>query len=288
MMGWLQNPSTTNKIVIALICAVLLYSLCIVIVQVWGGLADWTIYRRAIAHMLQNYNPYYLPGRYQFYNPPWVLILMLPFFIFPPPYDAAALMVATLVGVTYASHKMGGRIWGTILLLTCPPIVACFLCGQIDWLVLLGLVLPPQYGLFLVVIKPQVGAVVALYWFIRTWQTQGLDGVIDTFGPVVCGYLLSFLWFGLWPLRWITLSQQETQLPLTFWPFGITFGLYLAYRAIQRHNVNDAVYAAPFLSSHVRVYSWAGCFLTLVTEPKLLALMSISMWIILLICQVEV
>jgi hypothetical protein len=288
MKNRLQNLPTGSTIIITLLCVFLLYVLCVVTVRMWGGLADWSMYRRVILCWLRGHNPYDLPGRFQFYNPPWVLPLLLPFYLLPVHYGAAALVFVTLVGVTYTSYRMGGRLWGTALLLTSPPIVACLVCGQLDWLTLLGLVLPPQYGIFLTVIKPQVGIVVALYWFTEIWHVQGLRKAVFTFIPVVSGFLLSFAWYGLWPLHWFTLSQWEDQLPLTFWPFGIPIGLYLVYRTIQQRDLKTALYAAPFLSSHVRVYSWAGCFLTLVTEPKLLALVSISSWIVLLVCQIEV
>src|SRR5690606_38971700 len=79
---------------------------------------------------------------------------------------------------------------------------------NIDWLPLVGFVLPPQIGLFFILIKPQMGLAVALFWLVEAWREGGLREVIRVFGPVGAALALSLALYGLWPLR----SSQEVGL----------------------------------------------------------------------------
>ncbi|MFN8462081.1 MAG: hypothetical protein U0X93_09975 [Anaerolineales bacterium] len=60
-------------------------------------------------------------------------------------------------------------------------------------MLLLGFVLPPQVGLILLAIKPQVGIGLGLYWFITIWKYKGLKEVAMAFAPVTILLLVSFV-----------------------------------------------------------------------------------------------
>ena len=72
---------------------------------------------------------------------------------------------------------------------------------------MLGLLLPPQVGVFFVLIKPHVGVGVFVFWVVQAWHKKGASGVLALVWPVAV--LLSMLVYGPWPIilwqwSWLT------------------------------------------------------------------------------------
>jgi hypothetical protein len=96
--------------------------------------------------------PYSVEG---FYSPPWLLALYAPFAFLPVGVDIAALMVVSLTGWTYALHRLHATPLVIVLMLLTPHLQLSVLLGNYDFLIPLGLLLPPWLGLFLVLAKPR-------------------------------------------------------------------------------------------------------------------------------------
>lgn len=132
------------------------------------------------------------PGNIDFY-PPWTAYLLKPFTSLPWRSGLALLNALTLatVGVAAGRAAFGkGRVsllGAALLALMTPPVFMALWLGNLEGLVLLGMVaLPP--GVILALVKPHLGmwAVIARRrWFL--WAA-GLG-------------ILSLLIWGLWPLR---------------------------------------------------------------------------------------
>jgi len=150
-----------------------------------------------------------------------------------------------------------------IIFLLSAPVLSCLAYGQTDWLPLLGFFMPPWVGLFFVLLKPQFGIGIALYWLYRAGQERR---VIKTFAPVVGAFLLSFVIYGLWPLTWGNLLQRAGSLP--FWPWTIAVGLML----LMRRQEKCAWAVGPFLSQYGCIQSWVGVLLATLAGPKKLLL----------------
>lgn len=227
---------------------------------------DWQlVYRPAICKMLNGENPYILPAM-QFYNPPWVLVLMAPFSLLPLPYDIALIWTVGLAAFLYIAYRMGASPLNIILFMTSVPVIRCMAYGQIDWLALMGLFLPLPVGLFLLVIKPQVGLAIVAYRLVREVRQRGLARVITALLPVTLALLLSFAIYGLWPLNWIDLARAE-RTDASFWPWSIVFGFAGLVFALARDDERWAIRAAPCFSEHVWIHSWAGPLATLLDRP---------------------
>ena len=251
--------------------------------------ADWhETFRPAALALLHGNSPYGLANGVEasfkasnFYNAPWTLLPLLPLALLPEALGRALLLMGTLIAFAYTAHKLGAKPLATTALLLSPPVVHCALVGNVDWLVALGFVLPPQIGLFFVLVKPQMGWVVALFWLVEAWRTGGWRAVLRTFAPVTGVMLLSFVIFGLWPLR------LERQLSIwwsaSLWPMSIPVGLGLIAAALRQRRIQFAMAASPCLSPYLMMHSWVAALLAIVTAlPEMLAVVA-GFWILILL-----
>ncbi len=132
---------------------------------------DWeTAFKPAVWKLLQGQSPYRIEG---YFNAPWTLLPLIPLVLLPESIGRAAHAVITLAAFAYTAYKLGAKPLAMVILLLSPPVMHGLLNGNIDWLAVLGFVLPPQIGLFFITTKPQIGIAVGLYWLVDIWLQQG-------------------------------------------------------------------------------------------------------------------
>jgi hypothetical protein len=68
------------------------------------------------------------------------------------------LFVVSLAAFAYTDFRLGGKPLALGEFLASPPVLHCLLNSNLDWMPLLGFVLPPPVGLFFLAVKPQVGS----------------------------------------------------------------------------------------------------------------------------------
>lgn len=157
---------------------------------------DWVrTYRPAARELLALRSPYDIST---FYNPPWILIPLLPIALLPDKVGNGFLFVISLWALIYSIIKMGAKPLSLIAFLLSFPVVFLLLFGQIDWMILIGLTLPPQIGLIFIFTKPQIAIPYAVFILIQTWRNKGFLHVVKIFFPISMMVLLSLLIFGLW------------------------------------------------------------------------------------------
>lgn len=268
-----QQPAQAWQAALIVVIAVVLVA---VVAVTMPASIDWrTAFRPAAREMLSSGNPYHVEG---FFNPPWTVLPMIPFALLPERVGSAAMLVLGLAGFAYGAHRLGASplVLGAFLL--SPPVLHSLLNGNIDWLPIVGFVLPPQIGLFFVLTKPQMGSAVAVYWLVEAWRRGGLKEAARVFWPVSAALVLSFVLYGLWPLR----SGQEIELwwNASLWPLSIPVGLTLLVAALRRRRIEYAMGAAPCLSPYVLLHAWSGA-LAAVLKHKVEALAAIAgLWIV--------
>lgn len=249
---------------------------------VWAGLTlcglgaklpmavDWTgTFRPAALSMWRTGNPY----TNGFYNPPWAILPLLPLALLPETWGRGVLIVVSLLSFAYTAKRLGASPLAMALILLSPLVVLCVQFGNIDWLVVLGFVLPPPVALFFLVAKPQVGLVMALYYAVRAWQERKL---IETVAPVTIALLLSFLVYGFWPAQATGLVAQGWNTSL--WPYSIPVGIALTVAAVRKREY--AMAASPCLSPYVAPYSWIGVLFALCNSVPELAAAVVGLWIL--------
>jgi hypothetical protein len=145
----------------------------------------------------------------------------------------------------------------------------------------LGFSLPPQWGLFLVLTKPQVGWVVAFVWLVNAWRDGGLRQVAITFSPVTFAFVLNFLIFGIWTARYAVMPDLWWNASL--WPMSIPVGIALTVAALRTHKIGFAMAAGPCLSPYVLLHSWVGALAAILRLPNETLAAVIGLWILVIL-----
>jgi hypothetical protein len=237
---------------------------------------DWIcVFRPAVLDLFQGRSPY--NGLY--FNPPWTLVLLSPVALLSPGLGASALAVLCMAVFLAAAGRLGVKRSALVLFLLNPFTWTVARQGNLDWLIALGAVLPPQWGLFLVLTKPQAGIAIVVYWLVEAWRQGGIRRVARVFAPVTMAYAVSFLLYGLWviPAKWIMVHPLNYSL----WPVSIPIGLALLAAALRRREIQRAITASPFLSPYVLTMTYAIALLGL-KEWELIAAVA-GAWLIWLI-----
>lgn len=237
---------------------------------------DWRgAFRPAALEILHGRSPYNAEG---FFNPPWAAILLIPFAILPENVGRAVMVIAALAVYAYVAHKLGGNKLTIGLLLLSPPVLHGLLNGNIDWLAVLGVVLPAWLGLFFLAIKPQIGMIVVLFLFFAEWRKGGPLRVLKTFLPVGLASVASIAIFGPWFLD--IPGVDEIAINASLLPLALPIGLALTVTAIRKNEIRYSMIASPMLSPYLLLHSWIGAFLALAPKPYEAAAAVIGMWIV--------
>jgi hypothetical protein len=249
--------------------------------------ADWfATFDPAARGFLQGSSPY----KQQFVLiPPWGFLILIPFVLFPSNIARGLLLVASLGVLIYTAWRLQAPKIAMIALLLSPTAVGSFLAGNLDAFVLAGIFLPPTWGLFVLLIKPQVGIGVAIYYLIQKWQTNKWIGVIRTFSPIIFAYVISGILFPVWLNRMIYKPSDIWN--RSIFPYGIPVGLFLLWTAVTKRNVFFALASAPFFSPYLTFYTYLMVQVGLLHEDVdkvirrdvLQIILCISLWIIMLL-----
>lgn len=237
---------------------------------------DWhTVFRPASLAVLSGGSPYSVDG---FFYVPWSILPLLPLAFLPENIGRALLVLLTFAGYFFVARRLGAKTIAIVFLLLSPIVLHEILNGNIDWLAVLGFVFPPQIGLFFIVIKPQVGVAVGLFWFVQSWRSGGWRNTVRVFAPVALAIGLSIIIYGWWflPARQTVSFWWNASL----WPMSIPVGLALLVAAIRKGRIEFAMGASPCLSPYVLFHSWVGALLAIVNSvPETIAAV-IGLWIL--------
>jgi len=269
-----QNPKIVQAVSISALLIVAIWAASVYLPpgRDWGG-----GFRRASLAMLSGGSPY---ESGTFFHTPWSLIPLLPFAILPERIGRGALFVVGLMAFAYTAYRLGAKPLGLVAFLVSPPVIHCLLNANIEWIPLLGFVLPPQIGLILVMTKPQTGFVVALFWIVEAWQRGGFREVLRISWPFFLTVLLSLILFGLWPLRLLGVFSFAGDFNASLWPYSIPVGLALLVASLRRHQIRYAVGASPFLAPYILFHGWSAAVVALAGATAELIAAVIGLWIL--------
>jgi len=213
---------------------------------------DWRgAFRPAALKVLRGENPYEISG---YMNPPWTLLAIAPFAALPIDIGYSLWFAVGMAVYLFVAYRLTGSLLPALVIVLSPVTRVGFVNGNLDWLAALGFILPPQIGLFFVLMKPQIGAAVALYWLVEAWRAGKFREVVRVFAPVSLVTLLSFALYGFWPLQ--SANMHSSPWNTSLFPWLVPLGVYLLYRALKEHNIKWAIVSAPFFAPYVVLHSW--------------------------------
>lgn len=210
---------------------------------------DFDVFYRAAQSVLHGQSPYTL----NFFNPGWALLFIMPLTLFPLSSATALWCAASFAGIVVALRRF--RVaWSRIALwlIASPLGLVMLLWGNLDWLCILGATLPPVVGIWLVMLKPQIGIVVALVWVYQAWRARNWRGLILLTVPIS---LMLIAQLAVWGI------PRAVGLPsvATVWPWGVLLvALGLMTRRLRVERIPDALLIAPLLSPYVNPISWSA------------------------------
>jgi hypothetical protein len=236
---------------------------------------DWrNTYRPAALAMLAGKSPYSVEI---FYAAPWSLIPLLPFAVLPYSIGRLGVFILGLMAFAYIPFKLHAKPPALIIFLLSAAVIGCLNNGNIEWMPMLGILLPPQIGLIFLAVKPQVGIGLGLFWIITILRDTGIKETIKVCLPVTTLTIISFALYGFWPLRFnqtLAWSMDNTSLGL----YGYFIGACILLRSIRRNNSSMALAAGPFLSPYVLQFTWASVLIYLLNKPAELLAAVILLW----------
>jgi hypothetical protein len=239
---------------------------------------DWHYtYRPATLAILRGENPY--SGEVLFFAPPWVVIPLIPFAVLPEDIGRSLFAVLSIGMFALIAYRLGAKPLGLLAFLLSAPVANGIQTGNVEWLVLLGLLLPPQIGLILLAIKPQSTLGVLLFYLVEAWRKGQLREVIAQFWPLAAVSLLSLLIYGLWPLRAREYGGYAGEFNISLWPHSIPIGLTLLAIALRDRRRDAALIGSPFLSPYLVLVGWSGALAGLAPRTLEIVVASIGTWI---------
>ncbi len=187
---------------------------------------------------------------HNFYNPPWTLFFLYPFGWMGEKGGQAALALFSIVvliqGWRFFARELHGypKVWSLAVCLVNLHTFDLFFRGQLDALVLLGLIFivrgiqkhqPYQLGMGWVIVSMKPTSVLLLLAYTVYWAYQEKYLLKAMQLPALVGGS-SFLIFGLdWPLRWyetLTRVEPQTAWLTTLWRAADYLNLHLLYPTI--------------------------------------------------------
>lgn len=275
--------SSEKTIRIALLCLVAIPFLFFVTRSVPPGI-DWKCcIRPATLYMLQGQSPYLQEG---FFNPPWGLIPLIPLALLPLSVSGGLIAVANLVTYGLIAHKFGAKPLVIAAILLSPPVLTGAALQNVDWLASLGILMPPQIGLFFVSIKPQVGVGIAIYWLVIAWQKGGIREVLRVFAPFGIVFALSLLIFGLYPLRFSTVIDGH--LDKSLFPYSLPVGLLLLVYAIRKQRKQLAAGAGVLFPPYLSYATYTVSMFSFLPNATLTYLLVAAHWVYTLLLYFEI
>ncbi|MEI6289489.1 MAG: hypothetical protein WCP19_03580 [Chloroflexota bacterium] len=222
---------------------------------------DWKgTFRDACLVLLSGRSPYTIPT---FFNPAWVLLPLLPVALLSPALGSAVMFVLNIFSYIFVMSKLRTNVALMFIFLVSSGMIVNSIFGNLDGLVALGFILPPQIGLFFVLAKPQIGIAAAIFWLIESWRNGGFRLVVKVFLPVTTAVLISVLIFGPWFMYSSHVIQAEWN--VSAWPNGIPVGILFLVLAVWKREIKFAIAASPFFAPYLAIHSWAIVWLGLLS-----------------------
>jgi hypothetical protein len=238
--------------------------------------SDFNAFYQAGAAVLHGQSPYTVPG---FYNPIWVALLFAPFALFSRAL-AYRIYAAIIFGASFfILWRLSQKHIGITLIAAFSPFFFMTMqYGNIDWLVLLGLLCPPALGIWLILVKPQMGAPLALLWAWKLYREKGLWKTLLFFLPVTLAYALSFI---------IGMRLPDVSVMMGWsagvWPYGLILGIPLYLWAFKKRDELLALAATPFLEPYFGPMSWMIVLPKAMKNYWTISLATVFSWAIVLI-----
>jgi hypothetical protein len=232
-------------------------------------------FTQAAANVL---NPYALP---RFMYPPWTAIPLIPFGVPPLSLHLSVLLQTSLYFflLVWVIYKFGGSYRAVLIALTSFFALDNGLELNIEWMVMIGLLVPPAFSGFFLLTKPQIALGVMVSYSRRDFVRAVM--------LILALMLISFLLWGEWltkayaALSTHTLGASFNLAPSALMPFPVSYliGAFLMWRAFRRRDAILSIQAWLFFVPYITFYSVLPHFaLFAIRYRRTATIISVCMW----------
>jgi hypothetical protein len=219
---------------------------------------DWIIFYETGQRVWAGAPLYGTPTHFNYYTyPPWLAVVIAPLSLLPIRWGWAALCCISLCVTLVLARRWQTGLVRPILAMVSPAMAYIILHGQVDALLLAGLLLPREWWFLVGLTKPQVtlGLILGVERQ-RIFRAAALSGLI---------FLISIVWLGNWPLQLLrqpaAFVYATHNLWLGLWPFQVPAGVALILLGVKRQDERLLVAASPFLAPYAATSSLLGPWL---------------------------
>lgn len=223
--------------------------LFIAVTYLTAGLATadfYTNFYSAARAVISGHSPYDAAA---YSSAPWGIIPLIPLALLPPRLAHGVYFAACMFVLAYLAWHLKASPVTIAALFLSPTAIATLLVGNLDSIVVTGMLLPPVAGLLLLLIKPQIGAGVALYYFLDFMRTKRFLVAVKTFLPAAAALVTGLVLFPVWYERMSNLPGNPWNRSL--FPYSIPAGLLLLWLALRNRNPYFALASTPFFAPYL-------------------------------------
>ncbi len=214
---------------------------------------------------------------------PWTAVIFYPLALLPVRVAVPVQMVLYFVLLTLLIFRYGGRWWMVLLVLTSSLAYDTALEINLEWVTVIGLLVPPVLSGPFLLVKPHqaLGAWLAYRWRDILWSSVLVFVIMAVSLVIWPNWVADMLtaWFnntlGSWGARVNIAVSQLIPRPISW---GI--GLALAYFAFRRKDVVIGVVAWQFFVPYTTFYGLMPVFALVATRwPWAALVISLAAWV---------
>lgn len=229
-----SDRSTLSKIMRLILALLLGIVAWILFAHIPVTYNDWMTYFKPAS--LNWLSPYDIRG---VYNPPWTFLILYPFAALSAPWGAAGLILISVIGIALYTRSP----WKTMAVTTSAPFLLLLVVGQLDGLILYGLMAPYGLGLPIILIKPQ-GVFMTILRRINRWSLLVITLTV----------VISVLIWGFWWQNNLLTGIPDRPHNVSLFPYTIIPGVVVAYLGLKRDSDAFLCLASlcfsPFFQTH--------------------------------------
>ncbi len=228
----------------------------------------------ALRLLLSSRDPYSAP----FYNPPWLLGILIPAATWPEDLGRILLLIPAMGAFGLAGWRLGGKPLAVGAFIMSPLVFDALNVGNVEWIAVLGMTLPGPVGLVLALTKPQMTMAVVAFRLIETYRDQGWRGTARLLAFPCIVVVSSFVMFGPWYRN--ALAYRATP-DLSAFPWMVPIGTLLFVQALRTRRISYAIAASPMFFPSVTPQVWLVVLLALVSNTPASIAASFLHWLVL-------
>ena len=234
---------------------------------------DWlAYYRPAVLELLSGNNPHLIEG---YFTPTLTLFPLIPFVLLGDigtwlMFFTSLLSIAFVLWRYHASPIAIGAFMLSMLT------VHSIALGNVEWLVMLGLIAPAPLAILLLTIKPQMSCIAILLICLNQYKSGGIVKLSQSLVPVILATLVSFCLYGFYPASWSIASPNNA----TLIPAILPLALAVSIKAFRDNDLLLAFGVSPCFAPRISPQAWMGALVPFSRNQWEMLAASVGTWII--------